>query len=575
MATIKQLSEADIVENGDQFPFFSEAQGDTRKVTFATLKDSVATDFVSADALAAQTGATLVGCNGGTTVQQELDARPTTSALAASSGSSLVGHIASGAGATARTVQSKLRDAIHIKDFGAVCDGVTNDYTAFANAIAYLASIGGGKLCLSGTILLNSTVNITSSGIVIEGDGHQSTWIVNGQADQPAIKFGDGINTYNRNGLSNLVFGQKSGVSAVSGNCGLYVAKCSNFVLDNVQCFQFPAALYDGVVFDTVSQSYVSKLSVQACTNRGVRVLNCLDITWHGGRSDANVTGIEIQDSAGLYWDGVTAYVNTSYGWNIITSGSNGNTYHFFSNCVGDTSGNHNWKIDQCYESIYTACWGCTQISTGVNTTAAGFSLGAGVDGLQMANCIAMSNNGHGFEFANGFRISLTNCTAGSGRQAFSANGKGGSGSGIRIGANTARINITGGIAAGNTSYGVDIASGAQKVNISNVETRFNGSGSIRNLANGSAAEAKISNSPGYNPLGFISAPAIPASGATETNLTGVDVMVYLVGGTLTGNVEINGHGVMQQTNTAYYLPAGATIKLTYSVAPAWSWNGL
>ncbi len=45
MATIKQLSEADIVENGDQFPFFSEAQGDTRKVTFATLKDSVATDL--------------------------------------------------------------------------------------------------------------------------------------------------------------------------------------------------------------------------------------------------------------------------------------------------------------------------------------------------------------------------------------------------------------------------------------------------------------------------------------------------------------------------------------------------
>lgn len=154
MATIKQLSEADIVENGDQFPFFSEAQGDTRKVTFATLKDSVATDFVSADALAAQTGATLVGCNGGTTVQQELDAldsgKASLAALAASGGSSLVGHIATGTGATARTVQSKLRDIVSVKDFGAAVDGVTDDTTAFQNAI----NTGKDVLLAPGTMVI-------------------------------------------------------------------------------------------------------------------------------------------------------------------------------------------------------------------------------------------------------------------------------------------------------------------------------------------------------------------------------------------------------------------------------------
>ena len=51
--------------------------------------------------------------------------------LAASGGSALVGFLQAGTGAVARTQQSKDRDVISVKDFGAVGDGVTNDVAAF------------------------------------------------------------------------------------------------------------------------------------------------------------------------------------------------------------------------------------------------------------------------------------------------------------------------------------------------------------------------------------------------------------------------------------------------------------
>lgn len=615
MPTINQLSAVDQINDGDQFPLYSPNAGDARKASFTTVKKSLAGDFASLADLAAQTGAGLVGTSGGTTVQQALDSKPTAtldtdgtlaansdgrvasqkatktyvdvykSAVAATSGSSLVGFLQSGTGAASRTAQTKLRDAIHIKDFGAVCDGVANDYTAFANAIAYLASIGGGKLCLSGKILLNSTVNITSSGIVIEGDGHQSTWIVNGQANQPAIKFGDGINTYNRNGLHNVIFGQKSGVAAVSGNCGLYVSKCSNFVLNNVQCFQFPGSLYDGVIFDQVTQSYMSNIGLQACLNRALYMFNqTFDIYMVNGRCDSSAYGIEFRDCQGIQGANWTAYANTVNAYRFTTSGSTDNNQFFFlTNWIGDTSGQHNWKIEQLSLATLTNCWAATQLTPISGGNYDGFYLSGGdVEDLQFNNCIAIGNNRHGMNIDYANRIQINGGMYGSNFKpsAFGGlgarNGLAGAGSGLYISGICDRISVNGGKFEHNKDYGIDIASGATKVEILGSETRFNVSGgALRNLANGTNPEARIKDVAGYNPLGFISAPAVPASGTAITNLSGVDAMVYLVGGTLTGNVEINGHGVLSATNTGYYLPAGATIKLNYSVAPGWSWNGL
>jgi hypothetical protein len=63
-----------------------------------------------------------------------------------------------GTGATARTIDSKLKDVFSVRDFGAVCDGVTNDAAAVAAANTAAA---GRPLLFPGVTHIGSAVTIT------------------------------------------------------------------------------------------------------------------------------------------------------------------------------------------------------------------------------------------------------------------------------------------------------------------------------------------------------------------------------------------------------------------------------
>lgn len=81
-------------------------------------------------------------------------------------GAGLVGWKNAGTGATTRSVQSKLRDTVSPKDFGAVGGGIVDDTTALTMAITYAASInavldGGGA-----TYRTTSVINVPTAGML-------------------------------------------------------------------------------------------------------------------------------------------------------------------------------------------------------------------------------------------------------------------------------------------------------------------------------------------------------------------------------------------------------------------------
>ena len=100
-------------------------------------------------------------------------------ALSGSAGSSYIGFLQTGASAQPRTVQSKLRDVISVRDFGAVGDGVTNDTNAILNALAALTS-GGALYFPKGTYVLwrgdgaAPADTIAVNNVKIYGDGAAS-----------------------------------------------------------------------------------------------------------------------------------------------------------------------------------------------------------------------------------------------------------------------------------------------------------------------------------------------------------------------------------------------------------------
>jgi hypothetical protein len=165
-----------------------------------------------------------------------------------------------GSGAIARAVSSKLQDVIHVKDFGAVGNGTTDDTTAIQAAItAAQARTGGCRVLFDGgNYRITATLIVSTDRILLEGSGGTRItrngnfgfsvrfYNASRSSANPILNVGIiGIELISTGGMSSGVqlqlhsckFSVVRDVTITNGWGGLSMLGCVSCVIDNLSVF--------------------------------------------------------------------------------------------------------------------------------------------------------------------------------------------------------------------------------------------------------------------------------------------------------------------------------------------------
>ena len=243
-----------------------------------------------------------------------------TASLASSSGSSMIGFIQAGTSAVATTAQTKMRETISVKDFGAVGDDVADDTTKIQAAINYANTIGGDVYFPPGIYRITNGLTINNSGDVsarikasLYGDSSASVLIrgMPGTYDMLTITGGTGAGAESHQVIRGLFFVKEDYVGFCVGGDNLAFLS-----LEDVCCYNGEYAFYATDVLSSVfyncifrqakigmraeytNFSYPNALTMVGCVignnqDAGIWIIGGTNFNMFGGSVESNgITGV-------------------------------------------------------------------------------------------------------------------------------------------------------------------------------------------------------------------------------------------------------------------------------------------
>lgn len=492
----------------------------------------------------------------------------------------------SGTGAVERTIESRLRETISVKDFGAVGNGVADDTVAISSAIteALSGTYARNIFFPAGRYKVTSALPIIDKSILVMGENPRSSQIApSGNFDCLTFK-----GTASRVADSGVV---DCGIYAngMTGGFAVVVDWAQNTTFENFiiadaqncislrQCgnTSFRNTLLDNVMGDYGVYAYASN-TLRNGENDQIDIISFYDSVFQGNYTP----GGPVPTAELLYLDG-RVHTLGFFGLRLLSSLRGlvcKNSPALAQNFVPRFFMGSDLEVENMYAETqrldYAVDYFVDSIFGAGSYTADGIYLGIGVGNFNPGSGSVNSNSlcGVNIDGAVGVNINelsvYNNSLVGSGVK-----------SGIYIASASKDIAIRGGLAGKaywlpsyteNQKYGIEINS-TDLVQIDNVNTRGNATGSIY-PGGATIVGSYVKSCPGFNPTGA----SLRTVGASPYSYTAglAQEAVTLYGGTGVV-VTVDGIALTNTTPASFVLAPRKTAVISYDTAPTMAINGM
>ncbi|MEY5003504.1 MAG: hypothetical protein RL678_1313, partial [Pseudomonadota bacterium] len=276
MPTINQLSTIGEVTSADTLPVFDESNGDARKMSVLQLQDYLEENLNLAD----------------------------------------VEFLQAGTGAVERSVQSKLRDVVSVKDFGAVGDGVTDDTAAIQATMNAVLAAGGGTVYFPRGVYRVTSLSLSWGASIVSmvfaGEGQAATEIKKiGAATTPVLSLIGTLGDGRYSEVRDLTINANS-----VANYGIQLDLVARTVFRSVRVVSATSVgIYSGgsLINTFYDCNLVGNLYGYQC--RKVGLVRCNMVQFFGGSIRNNTNwGMDVGDTSGLNLYGVDIEQNGTAG---------------------------------------------------------------------------------------------------------------------------------------------------------------------------------------------------------------------------------------------------------------------